>query len=154
MQYFRLGKNYFSEFFGGRIVPYPLSQPWTWFKLSAGFFCCWIRVKILTWLQIFTGGHMCLSTCCNNSYSDWLFYLLMLHPYLNYNNFHCGYNLALLVRYNKIFILIYWDECSIWFKTTRFTFWFFGMTVASSNLYLVAQLFFTYWLLTRVYQTT
>ena len=38
---------------------------------------------------------------------------MMLHLYLNYNNFHYGHKLALLVVYNKIYILIYWDECSI-----------------------------------------
>ena len=58
------------------------------------------------WSHVF---HYSLQCC----FSDWWFYLLMLHSYLNYNNFHCGYNLALMVCYNKIQILVYWDECSI-----------------------------------------
>ena len=37
----------------------------------------------------------------------------MLYSDLNYDNFHCDYNLALLVRFNKIYILIYWNECRI-----------------------------------------
>ena len=36
-QWFRLDKIEFSELLRGRIVPYPLSQLWTWFQLGADF---------------------------------------------------------------------------------------------------------------------
>lgn len=91
----------------------------------------WFRVEVLTWLQIVTGGQSYFSTHCNNWIIDWWFYLLILHSHLNYNNFYCGYNFALLVCYNKIPIPISWHEHNHWFMTTKFIFRFIGMSVAS-----------------------
>ena len=116
-QYFRLGKNEFSELLARRMIPISSASALDLVPVGADF------------LRLVSGGNInmvadcygwsqVLSTRCN-SFSDWCFYLLMLHSYLNYNNFYCGYNfdLALLVCYNKIYILIhwviYWDQCSI-----------------------------------------
>ena len=114
----------FLNCLGEEWSPYPLSQLWTWFQLGTDFLGLVLGGNINMVADCYGWSQVLLNSlqCC---FSDWWFYLLMLHSYLSYNNFHCGYNLALLVCYNKIYQ---------WFKTTRFIFWFREMGVTSSNL--------------------
>ena len=105
-------KNKFSELLSGRRVPYPLSQLWTWFQLGADFLRL-VSGGNINMVVDFCGWSQALLNSLQLLLLYWWFYLLMLYSDLNYNNFHCDYNLALLVRFNKIYILIYWNECCI-----------------------------------------
>ena len=102
---------------------HPLCQLWTWFQLDADF----LRLVLVGSITMVMGGHRCFLIHCNKSFSDWLFYLLILHLYLRNN----GCNCILLVCYNKIYIPLAWGECNYWFVRTKFIFLPIGMSVAS-----------------------
>ena len=135
---------------------YPLSQLWTWFQLGADILRLVLdesinMVEDCYRCSLFFSAH-CNKASLNDDFTWWLYcshtwtiiFPLWLLPRLiglvRQNSYFSLLGWIWSVVY-KIYISIYWNKCSINdLRQQDLIFWFLGMGVTSSNLYLLVWL--------------